>query len=314
MSTLLFNQSGALRIIWRMLLFIIIAFGVNIPMQIALRNVLDQGILRGFLSSSIFLLSVLVAYRIEVKRFGQSTFAAYGFNMDKRWWTQFGIGLIIPAMQLGLFLVIMQTMGYVDVVGYIAVSEYTFTQGFISEVWSHVVTGVSEEVIHRSVLFYLAFEGARRLGKSTKVAAVFACVFSSLIFGLGHSGNDAASVFSTLNLWMDAIILCLPLLITGNIAMPIAMHFSWNLVQGAILGFPVSGYPAKVSVLQLHIENNSWTGGAFGPEASVLLVGLNLLSIAAILMYKRAAGYKHWINISSPQGRGVDISVARKVG
>lgn len=298
MRAFFYNQSNSLRIVWRMLLFILIAFGINIPVQIVLGNVLEQGLLRGLLSSSAFLFSVFIAYRVEVKKFAHSTFAAYGFKIDRSWWTQFAVGCAIPALQLGVFFAFTHAMGYIDIIGYFnTTNDYSFAGGFLSEVWSHLVTGVTEEVIHRSVLFLLAFEGARRLGKSIKTAAILGCVFSSLVFGLGHSGNEAASIFSTLNLWMDAFILCLPFLITGKLAMSIAMHFSWNLIQGAILGFPVSGYPAKVSMMELQIEHNLWTGGAFGPEASALFIVLNLLALGVILWYKKVGGYEYWINM-----------------
>jgi hypothetical protein len=63
---------------------------------------------------------------------------------------------------------------------------------------------------------------------------------------------------------------------------------AWNLFQGAIYGFPVSGDPEAASVISLGQRGPMlMTGGAFGPEAGLLGCGAALLGIAVIAVYAR---------------------------
>ena len=79
------------------------------------------------------------------------------------------------------------------------------------------------------------------------------------------------------------MMLAMPFIITGRLGMSIGMHFSWNLIQGGILGLYTSGELAKVSILKTEVVNNLLTGGTFGPEGSALLVLLDLVAVFIIL-------------------------------
>jgi uncharacterized protein (DUF983 family) len=58
-------------------------------------------------------------------------------------------------------------------------------------------------------------------------------------------------------------------------------HAAWNVVQGVVFGLPVSGvdYFARAALLNARVKAPHWlSGGAFGPEASVI----TLATLAAI--------------------------------
>ena len=77
--------------------------------------------------------------------------------------------------------------------------------------------------------------------------------------------------------------------LTGQIALPIGLHFTWNFVQGNIFGFPVSGRITHATSLFLTQESGPdlWTGGAFGPEAGLLGLLAALAGAGVIVLWAR---------------------------
>jgi len=73
-----------------------------------------------------------------------------------------------------------------------------------------------------------------------------------------------------------------------NLWFPIGIHFTWNLFQGAVLGFEVSG-TKTVSMITQNIQGNELiTGGEFGFEASLLATILMIVSIIVIHLKYRS--------------------------
>jgi uncharacterized protein len=71
-----------------------------------------------------------------------------------------------------------------------------------------------------------------------------------------------------------------------SIWVPIAIHFSWNFIQGAVFGFPVSGMPSE-GILSLEITPDVFfNGGDQGPEGSVLGIMMRFIIILMIVFLK----------------------------
>ena len=116
-------------------------------------------------------------------------------------------------------------------------------------------------------------------------------MFSSLLFGMFHLGSPNASMVSTLNIVLWGILFGAAYLLTGSLAIPIGVHISWNLFQGNVFGFPVSGvtFPAD-TVTFISIDQTGpelWTGGAFGPEAGLLGFFAIILGILLVVGWIR---------------------------
>ena len=121
---------------------------------------------------------------------------------------------------------------------------------------------------------------------SRKQALWLAAILTSALFGVAHLGNPHASWISTVNIFFAGIMLSLGFIYSGEAALSIGLHFTWNFVQGVIFGFPISGTISQANLIR--IEQNGpdlLTGGLFGPEAG--LVGLLAMSVGslAIIFY-----------------------------
>jgi uncharacterized membrane protein YhaH (DUF805 family) len=73
-SEIIFNSSNKTRPFWRLMLFLIIAFAINIPLQLGLQQILDQSNLRGFFSASIYFIAVVCSLFIQIKSLERSSF------------------------------------------------------------------------------------------------------------------------------------------------------------------------------------------------------------------------------------------------
>jgi hypothetical protein len=118
---------------------------------------------------------------------------------------------------------------------------------------------------------------------SPRAAVLLATLISAGVFGLLHAGNDNATVISSINVALAGCMLALGLLWTGELALPIGLHISWNFCQGNVFGFPVSGNPMPTRVFAVVQGGDPMlTGGAFGPEAGV--IGLVAMAVGAGLI------------------------------
>jgi membrane protease YdiL (CAAX protease family) len=293
-SIIIFNSSSKIRPIWRLILFLLITFAINIPLQMGLQKALSQSLLRGVISGSIYFISVILSLLIQVKFLDKSSFRKYGLEINKAWIYDFIVGSLIALIQLLLFFIIMYLTDNLKIVGYFVTSSpnYSFLEGFLSETFGLFVGGFIEELFFRAFLFYVLYEALNAIIKDPRERAIFMIVVISPLFGLAHLGNNGATIISTINLGFDAIMMCLPFLITGRLGMSIGIHFSWNLIQGSVFGFAMSGNTAKASIMSVSMPNNFFTGGIFGPEGSVLLFALDLIAVLLILYWKKLRNYK----------------------
>jgi hypothetical protein len=78
--------------------------------------------------------------------------------------------------------------------------------------------------------------------------------------------------------------------------MSIGIHFSWNLLQGAVFGAGVSGNLAKVSMIRILTPDNIFTGGAFGPEGSVLILLLDIIAVGLIFLWWKIQKQKQFLS------------------
>nr|MBA2443678.1 CPBP family intramembrane metalloprotease [Rubrobacter sp.] len=133
-------------------------------------------------------------------------------------------------------------------------------------------------------------EGLNYPALGPKGAIVAAWIISSAFFGALHAVNPNATLISTTNIALAGIMLGAGYVLTGQLAIPIGLHITWNFFQGNVFGFPVSGIET-IGATFVETEQSGpalWTGGAFGPEAGLIGISAMLLGILLTLLWIRA--------------------------
>lgn len=132
-----------------------------------------------------------------------------------------------------------------------------------------------EDFLFCLILYRLLREG---LGRRA------ALIVAPLLFMAAHLGNRNESPIGLLEIFTGGCLMYYAFDRTGSFWTVWAMHFSWNFIMNGVLGLANSGQ-AIPGFIRPVVSGPAWlTGGATGPEASVLAVGFDLLLL--LLLWK----------------------------
>jgi membrane protease YdiL (CAAX protease family) len=138
------------------------------------------------------------------------------------------------------------------------------------------------------------------------VGAPWAIFASSLVFAAAHWTNPGgASWLAMADVLVAGVGLGLAYTVTRSLWVATTWHFAWNFSIGVVLGLPISGFPVD-SWLRITPDGPWWwTGGEFGPEASVLSLGADVVAVAVFAVVAILVPRENW------SGPGVDTSEAQ---
>lgn len=233
--------------------------------------------------------AVGLATYLSAKWFDHRPLPALGLHVDARWWADLGAGLAIGALLMTLIFVVERGAGWLTIVGRnIGGDAQGFGVALAEAGLVFVAVGFYEELFSRGYHLHNFAEGfaGKRIGP--RLALVLATLASAAVFGLAHIGNDNATWISSLNVAVAGCMLACGLLWTGELALPIGLHISWNFCQGNVFGFPVSGNPMPVRVFAIEQGGAVLvTGGAFGPEAGLIGIVAMVIGVGLIAAWVR---------------------------
>tara|TARA_R110002124_G_scaffold111545_2_gene265437 strand:- start:175 stop:1098 length:924 start_codon:yes stop_codon:yes gene_type:complete len=231
-----------------------------------------------------------VAY-VAVRGFDNRKLSDIGLGISRVWWKEFFIGIIIAFTAQTLIFGIEFTFSWIEISGY--GWERASSDLWIWAAFTYFLTmlsvGFYEELLFRGYIVRNLSEGFI-IKKITPVQSTFLAVFlTSVFFGVAHAGNPNATLISTFNIVLAGLMLAIPYVLTGRLALSIGLHFSWNWVMGGLYGLPVSGLSNRQSIIQTsEIGPDIWTGGRFGPEAGLLgILGMAFILICILLYTKK---------------------------
>ncbi|BDG04782.1 CPBP family intramembrane glutamic endopeptidase [Anaeromyxobacter oryzae] len=144
-----------------------------------------------------------------------------------------------------------------------------------------LVAAVDEEIRFRGLAFRILEEGT---GSSV------ALIVSGALFGAAHAGNRGATPLGVVVVAIGGVLLAACYLLHRSLWIPIGFHFAWNTTMGAVLGLPISGIPIPALLRADVTGPGLWTGGRFGPEASLPMAIFVVLASATYVWRAAAAG------------------------
>ena len=172
------------------------------------------------------------------------------------------VGLLTGAFCISLVIVMLYVLGYYEVLSSKNASALLLLLVYFTTL------SVFEELIFRGIIYRIT---EKSLGTN------LALIISALLFGLAHLPNEHANAISVISAASGGILAGLLFSMTKRLWLPISFHAGWNWAQMS-LGVPVSGIEELPRFLQGRLEGPELnTGGAFGPENSVITVVLVLI-------------------------------------
>lgn len=239
------------------------------------------------------LFGVLLATFLSGRWFDRRPFKKFGIRLSKVWFVDFGFGLGLGALLMGLIFLVGWLTGSLRVTGFFEVynQDTRFLGGFLLSLVFFICVGIYEELLSRGYHLVNLAEGFNHPLIGKRWALILAFLVSSLVFGLLHLGNPNATWVSTINIALAGVFLGLGMVLTGSLAIPIGLHITWNFFQGNVFGFAVSGVRAGATVIATKATGPAWlTGGEFGPEAGLLGLGAMLIGSVLIFLWVRRKG------------------------
>lgn len=225
-----------------------------------------------------FTLSIFMARRILDRR----SFVSLGLSVGRRAMVDFAVGIGITFLMMGLIFAEEWFIGWLRVTG--AAWEHQASSAVTLSVLTFfvlcVLIGWNEELMSR---------GYHLQTISSGTTPVWGWILSSTVFGILHLANPHASAMAVGGIVLAGLFLGFAYLQTRQLWLSIGLHTGWNFFEGVVFGFPVSGLPffhlPEISVSGPDL----WTGGAFGPEAGLVLIPSLALGFLLVYLYSRGA-------------------------
>ena len=216
--------------------------------------------------------SIYVARRWLDKR----SFESLGLKLNQQTLMDILAGIGITFVQMGFIYIVMLGLGWltftgfawqIDPINVVVTNVVTFLVVFIFVGWN-------EELLSRGYHLQTIASGFNLF---------WGVIISSAVFGLLHLGNPNATWVCAAGIFFAGIYLAYGYIRTKQLWLSIGLHIGWNFFEGVGFGFPVSGldiYP----LLRINVTGPElWTGGAFGPEAGLIV--LPSLLVGGLLIY-----------------------------
>ena len=190
---------------------------------------------------------------------------------------EFGAGLVAGAFLFSITMLVLFALGFVDI------TRAGGWQALGYPLLDALIAAVTEEVLMRGVLFRIVEES---------LGSWIALVFSAALFGALHAFNPGATLTSSIAIALEAgVLLAAVFMYTRRLWMVIGLHTAWNFTEGGVFGASVSGGNANGMLSSSFHGPDVLTGGAFGPEASIVAVVVCLAAGVVFLWLARRRGH-----------------------
>ncbi len=274
-------DDGRLRAGWRILILVATVMALAGGTLTAL-NVADlvppPGPAREFFAISVAAIVATAAVVFYRRTLDRKTVVSFGLRADRRAVADVVFGFVLSGAMAAALFAAMAAAGWLEI--------RALPRGLADVPWGalaaylalHAIVSWWEELVFRGYILQNMAEG---LG--LPVAVTLSC----LLYGLVHAANPNAGALSSSIIVLFGLLRIYGWLATRQLWLSLGMHLGWNWFQGPVFGWAASGRETASLIDQAPAGPAWWSGGAFGPEASLLTIPV--LGLAALAMRAWAA-------------------------
>lgn len=295
-----FVSQGRLRSGWRLLVHTILVlsftFLVGIPITLVfgdLESLPTEPSVQGYASSDhgwllvsqvSFAIGLTLATYLARRWLDKKSFRSLGVGIDRRTVLDLAAGIVIAGLMMGVIFLLELALGWLTIEGFAWQTESSarLWQDVLNVVLLFVLVGWTEELLSRGYHLQNLVEGLNL------PAGV---IVSSLIFAILHQANPSFTLSAFLGLFFAGLFFCFAYYWVGNLWLPIGLHIGWNIFEGVVFGFQVSGLTNLPKLINQSGSGPEWiTGGAFGPEAGMILGAGLFCGVGFVVFYRKWRG------------------------
>ena len=268
------------RLVIQTILLIALAFCAGIPISLLFLIPgleLPDGLFLA-LNQVIELIAITGSVFLAVRFLDKRPISSIGLKFDK--WTGLDIvaGIIITFFMMGFIYLIQWALGWLTFDGFAWETDdlLTVLGGAVGMFIVFTLVGWNEELLSRGYHLQTLASGLNLF---------WGVLISSAVFGVLHLGNPNATWISAAGIFFAGLFLATGYLTTRQLWLSIGLHIGWNFFEGVVFGFPVSGLDIY-RLMHITVDGPElWTGGAFGPEAGLVVLPGLVLGVVLILVY-----------------------------
>lgn len=264
------------RLVIQTILMLFLGIIVSLAVSIIAPRLLGSLIFQNILNFIITTGSIYIARRW----LDQRSFESLGLKLSGQTWIDILAGIGITFIQMGFIYALMLSLGWLTFEGFawefdpistVITSVLTFFVVFVFVGWN-------EELLSRGYHLQTIASGLNLF---------WGVVISSAVFGILHLGNPNATWVSAAGIFFAGLYLAYGYTRTKQLWLPIGLHIGWNFFEGVVFGFPVSGLDIY-ALTRINVHGPElWTGGAFGPEAGLIVLPSLVVGGVLIWLYTK---------------------------
>lgn len=219
--------------------------------------------------------SAALAASLVMARIERRPWSTYGLPLRGATWRPLAIGAVWGIAGVTVLLGALHLLGAFDT-GPLRLSGLSIA-GYAA-FWAALclLVGLFEEFLVRG---YAQFTLGRGIGFWP------AALVLSALFGAAHLLNDFEAASGAVEAGLFALFMCLTLRRTGTLWFAVGMHAGWDWAESFLYSVPDSGTTGAGRLMTSTLHGPTWlTGGAVGPEGSVLMTVALALFYAAFVV------------------------------
>lgn len=204
-------------------------------------------------------------------------------------WRWIVLAAVAGSLSIGVTILALYATGHYQLMSFRGFGQ---APGILATIW---IAAVLEEVAFRGILFRILEEG---------IGTRAAWVGSAVIFCAAHLANNGVHWVTLLSVTLAGLMWGALFIVSRNLWVAAAHHSCWNATI-FLIGLPLSGENWRPQAAFETVSHGSvlWTGGAFGPEDSLINLFVSLAICVALWRLAQRTG-----SVSAAESFGQDLA------